>query len=174
MGLITGSTNIISSFFDALSSGLVSPQSRGVQPYQHIDWTPGTGPNQLDGLHSLPYTLAASPTTIDVTSLVGVGGESLVFARIRQIWAQVADANLAHIVTVGPGASNGYAPLGANQVFPGQSANGGYNWVLLLNDPLSTGAGVGAVVGSTSKTIKLDPGAFTTVLNLVIAGATVL
>jgi hypothetical protein len=176
--IVTGASNLFASFNDLVTAGRVSPESIPTVLSQHIDWSNGTGPGQIDLLHSKPYALvAATPQTLDLTSgLLGPAGaaEALVYARVRQVWASVPDAVLTHILLLGPGASNGWTPLGGViAVFPGLSASGGVNWVLLYNDPYSTGAGVGGVVGASSKTLKLDPGAFSFTANLVITGTTV-
>lgn len=159
-------------FSDFVSAGYVNPQTfwakisaAGGISGASLAYTAGTGALQFDGLHFKPYTLAAATTTIDLTALTGIGGESLTVNRAREVLGFNPDPTAGHDVKFYQGASNGWAkaPLSANPLWA-YANNGSFR----LSDPNSTGGGNGAVITSTSKNVVLDPGANTVTIYLLV------
>jgi hypothetical protein len=173
MGLVSGSIELNVNLTDFVTAGFVNGQTLSALlqspaiPGAKLQYTSGTGALQADGLYFKPIALAAStPQTIDLTALTGIGGESLTVNRVREFLLFNPDT---HDVLASQGASNGWAPLGAAANPQPARANSG---LLRISDPNSTGAAVGNVVTSTSKTVKLDPGANPiTVYLLILTGS---
>ncbi len=138
----------------AAGSGRISAITFTDNVAQNLGYTNGTGALQYDIYASKIYTLVTStPQTIDLSAITDVAGTSQVPLRAREVLLMIPDTTLTHFVTVAAGASNGWAYAPAMIISPGGS------WHRVVTDPTSVGAGVGAVIGSTSKTIKYDPGA---------------
>jgi hypothetical protein len=162
---VSGQISVYETFTELLTTA-ISPESlsenyNNLQPYPN-----GTGPGQVDQIYAQPLTLAGAPTTLNLGSLPDLIGTNAAPARIREAmaWIPASDTNSTHTVTISPGASNGYTPIGTTILYTGGSL------VRLLSDPKSTGAGVGAVTSSSSNTIKLDPGSNTVTVCLILAG----
>jgi hypothetical protein len=173
MGLVSGSIELNANFQDVVSSGFVTAQTLLAQLQSpaivgaKLQYTSGTGALQADGLYYKPIALVAgTPQTLDLTALTGIGGEALTVNRVREFLLFNPDT---HDVLASQGASNGWAPLGAAANPQPARANNG---LLRISDPNSTGAATGNVVTSTSKTVKLDPGANPiTVYLLILTGS---
>jgi hypothetical protein len=162
MAVVTGKSTLSVGFAQLVTAGVVSPQSipATIAPGTVYYTASGTGARQVDRIHAVQYTLAAAPLDLDLTALPNLSGLVEGFARVREIMWQVLSGGP---LTTGGGASNPWAPAGSGAVTP-------VGVIRHLSDPLSTGAGNGLVVTSTSRTIRLDPGAATVVVNLLIAG----
>lgn len=173
MGVVSGICSVSLSFTDYVTSGLITPETLTAVIASPaiagalLSYTNGTGPLQIDGLYAGPLTLAAATTTLDLTSLAGLGGESLDFARVRELILFNPDSTPGHDVKIYQGTSNGRAqlPASSNPLYA-REVNGSVR----LSDPNSTGGGNGNVTGGSSKTITLDPGAHTVTVYLIVAG----
>src|SRR6202042_2996074 len=94
-------------------------QATSVTPYTipaaaqfTYSYSNGTGALQFDTLYAKEITLAAAPTTIDLTNFVDAGGNTgTSFARVREFIVWNPDTNATHTVAISAGASNGWAPL---------------------------------------------------------------
>lgn len=167
---IKGAVTMGAAFTEILSgSGVIVPQT--FQAYLNnlgsgpdtVPYSYGTAAGQGDLIYCKPLVLAASATTIDLTSLTGFFGETINFARVREAIGYNPDTTAGHDVTLSQGASNGwtYAPVG--KLF----ASGG---AFRIADPLSTGGGNGMIVDGTHKTVKFDPGANTITIYVLFFG----
>jgi hypothetical protein len=165
----TCTTNI--SVQDIVSTGYVVPQTFAqalASPTiagASITYANGTGAGQIDIAYFKPITLAAStPQTFDLTSLTGLGGESVNFARVREWVLYNPDT---HDCSAYKGASNGWAILPASTNPAWARAAGG---MARISDPQSAGSGVGNVTSGTSKTFTVDPGSNAMTVYLILLG----
>ncbi len=171
-GIASGSLSLEAFFQEVVSTGQINPQTLETTLYAQglipttIQLSNGTAAGQVDTPYWSAPSLAATPTTIDLTSLTDPGGGSIDFARVRFFMVYNPNTTAGHDVTVEQGASNGWSQIGTEVV----RANGGFK---ILFDPQSTGSGNGMVVTGTSKTIKFDPGANTVTVFIVIVGGSV-
>jgi hypothetical protein len=172
---ISGSITQYSSIVEYVSGGTVGtaytipvsiPDAQG-GVNATVTYTNGTASLQCDTLHSKVYTLSATTTTIDLTSLTDPNGNSINFARVRELLAFNVDTTAGHDVGIYHGASNGWAqlPASANPLY---CRYGGGR--IRVADPTSTGASNGNVTSGSSRTVTLDPGANTVNLWLVVIG----
>lgn len=172
-GIVTGSITITAAFSEYITSGVVNPETLAAAlsalgvTAGALSFTNGTAAGQVDTLYCKPFTLAASPTTIDLTSVTDLGAASVTFARSRLFFVFNPTVTAAYDLAIYHGSSNGWAPLPASANPLYARANGGF---ALIVDPQSTGGGVGNVVTSTSKTVTLDPGANTVTAYVLCAG----
>jgi hypothetical protein len=118
--------------------------------------TPGVAADQVNLNYVASLSLAATPTTLDLTALTDRYGGSVNFVRVRSVTIKNKNTTDGQTVTVKPGATNGWmALLGTGSTLilqPSSSANDGG---VTLSAPNTTGW----VVSGTSKTLTLDPGA---------------
>lgn len=169
---ITGTVNRNTAFNQTATIGLNTAQSVNQTLTQAFSYGNGTGVGQVDTLHAKNYTLSGAATTIDLTSLTDPAGNSISFARVREIIITSTDTTATHTVKVSSGAANPVAwlPPAANALVLQPQGTGSAPGRIELSDPNGTGAGNGYVVDSTHKTITFDPGAFTTTINVIICG----
>lgn len=165
---VNGNLSFNFSVTEVISSGVVTPINFPAAFAQNINYSTGTGSSQIDIIHAKQYSLVASPTTIDLTSLLSLSGISINFARVRELIVIPQDTTATHVITVGGGTTNPWLPVGAGLIVPAATAAG--QAPLRISDPYSVGGSVGNIVGGSSKTIKFDPGAFTAVVNVYIFG----
>jgi hypothetical protein len=166
MAVVAGTAALTSGFNQTISSGVVTAQTIPASISLTTQYANGTAAGKVDLIHAKQYTLAGSATTIDLTSLLDLSGATVNFARIRDLVVQVVTATVDFNVTLGNAASNSWAALwGATgtHVVPAGS-------IFYVTDPTTVGASKGLVTSGTSKSLKLDPGANTVVVNLIIAG----
>jgi hypothetical protein len=175
-GVVSGSVSLTASFAEFITSGVINSQTLNAAlsalglAAGNLNFTNGTGSNQIDLLYAKPLTLAAATTTVDFTSVTDPGAGSIAFARARFFMVYNPDTTASHDVKVYAGASNGWAPLGPSTSPQWARNNGGF---LLFLDPVSTGAGNGNVVTATSKNVVFDPAANTVTVYVIMAGTSV-
>ena len=122
----------------------------------------GTAAGMVDGAHCKTYTLAATPTTLDLTALTDPNGTAITCLRVREFAIQ----NLSQYpLVIGNAASNQW--VGMISTTTGTLTIPPYG-VHQFSDPSTVGAGNGAVVTSSSKNLKFDPGSNTVSFNLLI------
>jgi hypothetical protein len=128
------------------------------------NYTNGTGAGAIDLLYNKKISLAASAQTLDLTALTDPRGGTINLARVREF---ILCNTGAFPVTVGAAAATQWigmlGTIASTIVIP---AGGAHNFA----DPTSVGGSVGAVVTGSSKSLKLDPGANTVAIQLIIAG----
>lgn len=166
MATIGGTSQLSAGFNQTVTSGVITSQTIPASISLTTQYKNGTGAGSVDLIYAKQLTLAATPTTLDLSSLTDLAGGSVNFARIREMAIQVVDTATTHIVTLGDAASNAFSAFwgatGTDIVFAGS--------IRYFTDPTSVGAGVGAIVDSTHKNFKMDPGANTVVINILIVG----
>ena len=166
MAVVAGTAALTSGFNQTVSTGVVTTQTIPASVSLTTQYANGTAAGKVDLIHARQYTLAGSPTTLDLTNLLDLSGAAASFARVRELVVQVVTATGGFDLTLGNAASNAWAAFwgatGTDKVFAGT--------IRYFTDPTSVGSGVGAVVTGSSKNLKLDPGANTIVVNLIIAG----
>lgn len=167
MAVVSGTVQLKTDLDQTVSSGVVSAQNLPATLSVTTSYANGTGANQVDLIYAKQIALVAStPQTLDLTSLTDLSGASINFARVRVLDLQVVTTTSGDNVTLGDAASNAWAAIwgatGTHTVMAGSR--------FVFNDPTSTGAGVGAVVSGTSKSLKIDPGSANVTINLIIAG----
>lgn len=171
--------NLNISLSQVISSGVITGYNVPAALTMLMNFGGGTAAGKADTVHAKLYTLAATPTTIDLTSLLDLSGASVTFARVRLLAAWVTTLTAGYLVTMSPGASNGLAALTGASGAPIIPAGFQYTDVnanvstipglLLFQDWASVGSN-GFVVDSTHKTLKFDPGANTVSMGLLIIG----
>lgn len=171
MGQVSGTCVQALTFQDYVTAGKITPQTYTVSiaapgiTGASITYTSGTGAGQIDSLYSEPIALAANtPQTINLQSLTGLGGESLVLARAREF---ILFNPSAYDCKAYQGATNPWAMVPPSTAPLWARAGNG---CARISDPNSTGAGVGNVVTATSCEVTLDPGANAFTVYLIVAG----
>lgn len=132
-----------------------------------LNYTNGTASNQVDTVYAKSVSLAATTQTLALNSLTDPAGNTINFARVRELIIINTSAVAGCDLQVYQGTSNGWAPLGATSASPGYARYGG---LFRLSDPLSTGAGTGNVTGGSSYNITLNSGANTVTFLIIIVG----
>lgn len=174
MAVVSGPLNIGANFTQTITSGVITSQYIPANINWNYTFTNGTGTGAVDLCYAKQLSLAGTATTLDLTSLADLGGSTVSFARVRLFVVQNLATTAAYTVTVGAAASNQWTGfLGTTtstvvlQPNVGATAN---QSLLLFLDPYSTGATTGAYVDGTHKSLKLDPGANTISVNVLILG----
>lgn len=164
MATVTGTRSLAATFTHLVSTGVITPQKLAAGISVELAYaTSGTGAGQGDLLYAKQLTLAATPTTLDLTALPDVSGATVNFARVREHGVQVVTTTSGRAVILGGAATNPWAHVNGVIVPAGG--------VVYFADPSSVGSGIGAVVTATSKSYKLDPGANSIVVNVLFLGA---
>ena len=161
MATVTGNLNLQATITQINTSALSGAQSLSPALNPIINFTTsGTAASQLDLEHAKAYSLAATPTTIDLTSLLDVFGGAVNFARGKIVIVQNTATTDGYNVTLSGGASNAWSNfITGNVILPPSG-------FIVVAGPLATGW----VVDGTHKTFKMDPGANTITVNVIIAG----
>jgi hypothetical protein len=128
----------------------------------------GTGALQFDLLYNKKLTLSAAAQTLDLSAVTDAAGGAINFARIREF---ILYNPSAFPVTIGAAAATQWVGMLGTTTSTLTIPAGGRHY---FSDPSSVGGGVGAVVTGSSKSLKLDPGANTLVLTLIMAGCSAL
>lgn len=166
MAVTSGTVQLSANLTQTISSGVVSAQNIPATLSTTTSYSNGTGVNQYDQIYAKQLTLAATPTDLDLSAIPDLNGTSQNMARVRYLDIQVVTATAGDDLTLGDAVSNAFAAFwgatGTDKVFAGSRR--------VWNDPTSTGAGVGAVTSGTSKILRLNPGANTITVNVVILG----
>ncbi len=170
----TGTVNTNFSFTEAISTGLVTANNLNATIGRSITYANGTGSGQIDMLYAKKLTLAATPTTLDLTALTDLNGDALNFLRIREFIIQNLATTAAYVVTVGGAGSNAwlgfFGTTTSTLTMPTNVGATGNYATIQLSDPYTIGASTGAYVGASSKYLKLDPGANTIIVSVILAG----
>jgi hypothetical protein len=135
-----------------------------VSPSSQAAYAAGTAANQVNKVATVGGSAAASPVSIDLTSVVCVDG-STGFAHVRELIIFNDDTNDPHVLkldmTVSNAFTNGYDTITAGKI---DIAAGE---AFRRSKPIGTN---GWVVDSTHKIVDIDPGANTVPYRVVIAG----
>ncbi len=175
MATVTGSARS-TLLFNLTGAGWLAGVSQDIKPPNAPTdtFTSGTAANQADLIYATTLTLSATPTTLDLTSLLDPLQGAVAFARVRGLYIRNNATTDGWNLTIGAAASNAWAGtsqflsasstiiLGPSSAFP----NSGRLEVWAPNT-------TGYVVDGTHKSLKLDPGANTFTIDIQIIGASV-
>lgn len=164
MPVTGGNSRLQADFFQTISSGVLTPYNVPAPISQVLSYSNGTGAGQYNQLHCKKYSLAATPQSIDLTSILLVDGTTGNMARVRESFFLMLSQTSAHKAIIDTTVSNGFKGLGDGSTGSKRSLLGVPANIITFNydhwsDWYSVGAGVGGVTSSTSKIVSLDPGA---------------
>lgn len=171
----SGNSNCNFGFSEIITTGVINSLKLDAAINQNIAYGNGTAAGMIDLLYGKVLSLAGSATTLDLTSLTDLNGAAINFARVRELIIVNQAVTAAFTVTVGAAASNAWStgPLGTSTstsiLQPSVGQTVGLS-MLRWSDPFTTGATTGGYVDSTHKALKLDPGANTISVAIIIAG----
>lgn len=171
---VSGGTNATFSYTETITSGVVQTLQLQTGITLGINYSSGTGTQQVDLIYAKQLTLSATPTTLDLTSLADLVGSSYSFFRVRELiitnLASVGGQTLSLGSTGGVASGfSGFWGTSAVVTIPPAVGQTTGNTVRFA-DPWSTSSTSGAVVGASNKNIKLDPGANSFNVNVIILG----
>ena len=161
--VVSGNTNLVFSFQQIKTAGIPGTQGITAQTgfsFSALSWANGVAANQVDLLYFVRLSLAATPTTIDLTTVLDPFGGTDVFVKGRAAVLYNASTTDGQIITISGGATNPWTNwTTGNVILPA----GGK---LYFDAPLLGGI----PVSGTNKTLKFDPGANTVPLEIGIVG----
>ncbi len=166
--VVSGQISYNVNFNELVSSGVILPFDIPEAITANLNYSNGTGSNQVDTIYGASLSLAGTTTTLNLQSLTDPSGASIDFARVRELIVINPSTTAGYDVKVEAGASSGWTvlPPSSNPLYAR------YGGSLRISDPVSTGSGNGNVVTSSLKNVTLDPGANTvTVYVLLIGGS---
>ncbi len=170
----SGVINTNYAFTELISTGLITPNTLAATINRNITYGNGTGSGQYDMLYAEKLTLAGTPTTLDLQSLTDLNGAALNFLRIREFIIQSQATTAAYTLTVGgagAGAWLGFFGTTTSTLVMPTNVGATSNFATMqLSDPYTVGATTGAYVGASSHLLKLDPGANTFTIYIILAG----
>jgi hypothetical protein len=149
------------------ASGITIPQAIA----QTINYSAsGTAAGQVNLVYGNQVTFVAStPQTFDMQTWTDPFSNALVFARVRLFVIQVVSQTAGWNIELYASSSNGvtFLPPVANYL----PVNAG-SLSVIVNDAVSTGAGVGTLVTSSTLNFTINPGTNPVVVNILAAGGT--
>ena len=152
--VVTASVQFQATFTETTTAGLQNNEILQQINPGILNYTNGTGSNQVDTCYAAKLTLVAStPQTIDLSTLTDPAGNAVTFARAREFVIQNTATTAGYDVLISQGAANGWVGVPLTGTIPCR-----YGSVVRISDPVSTGASNGNYSDSTHKTIKFDPG----------------
>jgi hypothetical protein len=170
---VSGPINLTCNLTEIITTGVVSSYNLGAVLNRNVTYSNGTAAGMIDLVYAKQLSLAGAVTTLDLTALTDMNGAAINFARVRELIIQSLATTAAFTLAIGNAASNAWTGfLGATSIFTmptNVGATGNYattQW----SDPYTVGAATGAYVDGTHKNLKLDPGANTFSVNIIIAG----
>ncbi len=175
---VGGSLNLQAQFTETITSGVISTLQLPANINQNITYTNGTAAGMVDYIYAKTLSLAGSATTLDLQSLTDLNGGAIVFTRIRELLIVNLAVTAAYTVTVGAASATQWTtgPLGTTtatsilQPSVGQTAPATNGSMMRYSDPWSVGASTGAYVDASHKSLKLDPGANTISVYVLLVG----
>lgn len=174
---VTGSVNFQASFTEIIptTAGIITQLNLPVAINQLLSYGNGTATGQVDLIYGKTLALAATPTTLDLTSLTDLNGAALNFARIRELIIVNLAVTAGYTLIIGGAGSNAWDTgvlssttyTATLQPSVGQTVG---NATLHWSDPWSVGATTGGYVGASHKLLKLDPSANTLNAYVLLVG----
>lgn len=169
---VAGTSAMNLGFVETITSGVVTTLTLPATINQSITYSNGTTALSVDLIHAKQYTLNAAATTIDLTSIADLNGSTVSFTRIREFVVQnlssfdvqVYAYSLSGFTNMLPGsASTLYARAAASA----SSLSGG---MIRISDPITSVSSQGILVASSNCKFRLDPGANSCSVNVLILG----
>lgn len=174
MANVSGTLNLGANFSQQISSGVIADYSIPANLALNLTLGNGTSAGKVDLCYAKKLNLAGSATTLDLSSIADVSGATVNFARVRLLIVQNLATTAGYTVTLGSAASNqwtGFLGTSTSTVIVPPNVGATANQSLFLfTDLYSVGASTGAYVDGTHKSFKIDPGANTLDINLLILG----
>lgn len=176
MATVSGNANVQVSVTQTVTAGLVTTQQLPASITSLVNYTNGTGAGQINLCYAKALTLNATPTTLDLTSITALDGSTVNFARVRELFVLNLNSTGGQIVTVGSSGGVGSAfsafqgASGTTFIHPAITSSVASATMLRWSDPSNVGASSGAVTGASNKNVKLDPGANSVTVQVVILG----
>jgi hypothetical protein len=173
VGAVTGTVTTNFNFSEKVTSG-ISAASGITAPLAITQTTSsytttGTGSGQANLCFNEQVTFVAStPQTFNMQTWLDPFGNVLNFVRVREFVIQVFSTTAGFNIELYSAASDGVAFLPPIANFIPIYAGGMY----IFRDPISTGAGNGALITSTTCNFTINPGANAVVVNILAAGGT--
>jgi hypothetical protein len=164
--VVSGQISYNVNFNELVSSGVILPFDIPEQITANLNYSNGTGSNQVDTIYAVSVSLAGTPTTLNLQSLTDPAGVGINFARVRELIVVNPTTTAGFDVKIEAAASNGIAWLPSSST-PLFARYGGSQ---RISDPISTGSGNGNVITSSSKQVTLDPGTNTVTVYLLFIG----
>ncbi len=167
---VSGNVTLNAAITQIMSTGVVTTQQIAAVGLIQQTLATGTGTAyDIDALYAKQLTLTAAATHINLFAFTDPFGNSVSFARVRLVFVQNLTLTAGYL-------TNLYTRTGTDPVTWLPVTTTGALWAppggsILLFDPASTST-YGFVVGSGAFDFTLDPGANTTVCNVIIAGNT--
>jgi hypothetical protein len=158
MAQITGGLSTFASFTAKATTGYQTGTAIPISPARLFStFTAGLAADQLDNLAPILLTFVAStPQTIDLTALSDVLGLAITAARVRFILIRnLSTTDGFNLLVGGAGTNEWNGPLSSGGKLTVGPSSAGNDGAVLLSAPNTTGY----PVSSTSKLLKLDPGA---------------
>jgi len=171
--------NLSASYSQTAPTSAIQPYDIPASLSVQYAFLQGTASNSIDLLYAATLSLAGTATNLDLTSLTDPAGGSINFARVRHIMIANLATTAGYTLTIGAASSNAWTGLLGTSTStivlpPGIAAVSGTSparpSVFVAGDPLSSGASGGFIVGASSKVLKLDPGANTFSVSVLIVG----
>lgn len=170
MGQVVTGTNTLQTNFQQTTTFGVGGSGFLVNPVKFLSSFQAAGviADTCNLFYAATLSLAATPTTLDLKSgLLDIGGLALVFVRVRFVALRVNSTTNGQVLVIGNSVTNEWnaflSATGTLTIAAGTASNNGF---FMLQAPNTTGY----LVGSSSKTLKLDPGASTFTVDVLIAG----
>src|SRR5262245_18892644 len=98
---VSGSVNLNTAFAKTVSTGVITTLNIPATINQAVTYTNGTGTSQCDLVYAKSLSLAATPTSLDLTSLTDLSGTSINFARVREVQIVNQSTTAGRTITVG-------------------------------------------------------------------------
>ena len=172
MAAVTGTNNIVFSFSETVTYGIGSVTSQlTVNPtFSSLFNTSGTTLDRCNLIYATTISLSAStPQNLDLTSLTDLVGSAVNFARIRFFAIRNNSTTDADLLTLFANGTNDWVGINSGAasattpIYPSTTTNSGFTVFQMPNT-------TGAVVGSSNKIIKLNPGSLAKTVDILIAG----
>jgi hypothetical protein len=171
-GTFKGNVTTNFSFQENIAVGTISPSgftlSQSIAQTTNYN-TPGTGSGQINLVYGNQITFVAStPQTFNMQTWTDPLGNALDFLRVRELVFQVVSMTPGWNIELYSPSSNGVTFLPPVSNYLPIFAGG----MICFRDPVSTGAGIGALITSSACQFTINPGANPVVVNILAGGGT--
>lgn len=174
MANVSGNIQATIAATQVVTTGVVTNQNLPASITQALSYSSGTGAGQVNLCYAKRLTLSATPTTLDLTSLSDLSGTTISFSRVREVIIMSNASTGGHVCSVGSAGASAFSMFqtasAITLVHPAVTSSVATQTMLRWSDPSNVGASSGAVTGASNKQIKLDPGANSFTVDVVILG----
>lgn len=174
MANVSGNIQATIAATQVVSTGVVTNQNLPASITQALNYSSGTGAGQVNLCYAKRLTLSASATTLDLTSLADLSGTSVSFSRVRELIVMNNASTGGYVCSVGSPAGSAFSGFQTTSaitlVHAAITSSVATQTMLRWSDPSNVGASSGAVTGASNKNVKLDPGANSFTVDVIILG----